>query len=209
MNKVFKVVFNAVRNKMMVVNEMTSSMQVGRKKAQVAVVVGTALLMLGGGASAEITTIPGDDSSIWKPNDSYTYLYDFVGNGTGSDNVFSFLPTETVSGKYFNAGSSSSKDVINNSITISGGTFTGSQIYGGYGLGTVNVGFDSDNKNQVLITGGNFDDVVAYGGYTPDSGSAQFNTVRIGNANAPKMNYTPSGRPPTDGVFLWLENESL
>ena len=81
-------------------------MQVGRKKAQVAVVVGAALLMLGGGASAveEITTIPGADSSIWKPNDSYTYLYDFVGNGTGSDNVFSFLPTETVSGKYFEAG---------------------------------------------------------------------------------------------------------
>ena len=74
MNKVFKIVYNAVRGKMMVVNEMTSSMQVGRKKARVAMMVGAALLALGGTASADITTPP-PDQEYWQEPGSMVGLW--------------------------------------------------------------------------------------------------------------------------------------
>ena len=51
MNKIFKIVFNAARGKMMVVNEATSSIQAG-KKAAVTVAVAGALLSFMGSANA-------------------------------------------------------------------------------------------------------------------------------------------------------------
>ena len=51
MNKIFKIVFNAARGKMMVVNEATSSVQAG-KKAAVTVAVAGALLSFMGSANA-------------------------------------------------------------------------------------------------------------------------------------------------------------
>ena len=40
MNKIFKIVFNAARGKMMVVNEATSSVQTGKKAAVTVAIVG-------------------------------------------------------------------------------------------------------------------------------------------------------------------------
>ena len=58
MNKIFKIVFNAARGKMMVVNEATSSVQTGKKAAVTVAVV--AALAAGTAMAAEISVAPGD-----------------------------------------------------------------------------------------------------------------------------------------------------
>lgn len=53
MNKIFKIVFNAARGKMMIVNEATSSVQTGKKAAVTVAVVGA--LMSGAAVAADLT----------------------------------------------------------------------------------------------------------------------------------------------------------
>ena len=58
MNKIFKIVWNAARGKMMVVNEATSSVQTGKKAAVTVAVV--AALATGTAMAAETVVTPGD-----------------------------------------------------------------------------------------------------------------------------------------------------
>lgn len=184
MNKVFKVVFNAVRNKMMVVNEMTSSMQVGRKKARVAMVVGAALLGLGGTASAAvITSVPSDSNVSWEkkspiqPSAAHIFLYVIKDNYTGGNEV-QLTEGTTLN---FTAGYSntSSTNVNGNSIKISGGGFTNSDIYGGYVYkANASVGAQGAS-NTIEITGGTFSNVNLYGGYSFNGGSVTYNQIEI------------------------------
>ena len=62
-------------------------------------------------------------------------------------------------------------------VTISGGTFESSYVYGGYSVsGLV-------SENVVKISGGTFDGVYVEGGYS-SSGAAEENTVEISNVDA-------------------------
>ena len=63
MNKIFKIVFNAARGKMMVVNEATSSVQTG-KKAAVTVAVATALMVGSVSANADELNLVGAGLTI-------------------------------------------------------------------------------------------------------------------------------------------------
>ena len=67
MNKIFKIVFNAARGKMMVVNEATSSVQTGKKAAVTVAAVGLGLLssttafaerVIGGGDDFQVNALP-------------------------------------------------------------------------------------------------------------------------------------------------------
>ena len=71
MNRIFKVCFNAARNKMMVVNEATSSAQTYKKVATVAVV---GVLACGSAAAIEInkTTFTINDKVNWTASDDVT-----------------------------------------------------------------------------------------------------------------------------------------
>lgn len=78
MNKIFKIVFNAARGKMMVVNEATSSVQSGKNKA-VAVTVGTALALASFGASA--LTLEGQQT-MFNAKDQFVYHLEDLSDNT-------------------------------------------------------------------------------------------------------------------------------
>lgn len=194
MNKVFKIVYNSVRGKMMVVNEMTSSMQVGRKKARVAMVVGAALMALGGTASADnppitITQLPGYNSE-WEATSDLFY---FNGNPQNTGNNISFDETSFSGNEVvvnsFTAGHTlqqPTKDVTKNSIAISAGTFqegsysSDNYIYGGYAT------TDDAVNNSINITGGSFVNRVLSGGYAED-GDAKENITKITGGSFDKV----------------------
>ena len=69
MNKIFQIVFNAARGKMMVVNEATSSVQTGKKAAVTVAVIGA---LAAGSAMAEDIVYNGE-TEIKKGSD-YTVL---------------------------------------------------------------------------------------------------------------------------------------
>ena len=169
MNKVFKVVFNAVRNKMMVVNEMTSSMQVGRKKARVAMVVGAALMALGGTANAvSITTPP--PSSEWTTFDTYEFwIPNDNGDPSASSNTIKLNSDISVS-ESLTGGFSEDTDVTSNEITVEKGTYNG-VIIGGYAFDT------NATENTIYLTGGKVSMVVA--AFVGRSGAISGNTVNI------------------------------
>ena len=99
MNKIFKIVFNAARGKMMVVNEATSSVQTGKKVAVTVAVIGA--LAAGSAVAAErvITTVGADGvvvsdvaptgfetkNTVWNPYtwDAYAGVAGYY-EGTGA-----------------------------------------------------------------------------------------------------------------------------
>ncbi len=83
MNKVFKIVFNAARGKMMVVNEATSSVQTGKKAAVTVAVIGA---LASGVATADVDVAV--DVNIQNPTDHVYQPTDSVVKGaTGAENV--------------------------------------------------------------------------------------------------------------------------
>ncbi len=80
MNKIFKVVFNATRGKMMVVNEDTSSVQYGKKVAVTVAVVGA---MAGSSVAADLGHFTESDNG--KTIDVETYLDNKLGRWDGRD----------------------------------------------------------------------------------------------------------------------------
>lgn len=78
MNKVFRVVYNVARGKMMVVNEMTSSVQKGKKAAVTIAVLGALL-----GTSAWAAEVINDATSFIVESDDATIIYS---NGTVHSN---------------------------------------------------------------------------------------------------------------------------
>ena len=208
MNKVFKVVFNAVRNKMMVVNEMTSSMQVGRKKARVAMVVGATILAFSGAGYAAVELInisPIGDKGNWVIPDSYNF---YTAGSEPNNNKVLFneeFSTQEVNLYGYKGGltagfSNSSNNSQNNSFTIKSGSFINLFITGGYSAisnaqensvsisgGSIKASqlagglseTESATKNIVTISGGNVDIDLLVGGLSFGSGSVTGNQVSV------------------------------
>lgn len=82
MNKVFKIVFNTVRGKMMVVNEATSSIQAGKKSAVAVAVIG-ALLSAGSVVAADLGHFTEADNGTTIKAE--TYLGNDLGRWDGRD----------------------------------------------------------------------------------------------------------------------------
>ena len=122
MNKVFKIVYNAVRDKMMVVNEMTSSMQVGRKKARVAMVVGVALMALGGGTSSAASISLGNPEYFKCVDDYYdghlTYIYKNPDSSSNKEFSVENLSISDNNWRSLTAGFSRSNELENHKLTI-------------------------------------------------------------------------------------------
>ena len=73
MNKVFKIVFNTVRGKMMVVNEATSSIQAGKKSAVAVAVIG-ALLSAGSVVAADLGHFTeADNGTTIKAGETFSF----------------------------------------------------------------------------------------------------------------------------------------
>ena len=81
MNKIFKIVFNAVRGKMMVVNESTSSIQSGKKAAVTVAVIGA--LTAGSAVAAELGHFTEADNGTTIKAE--TYLNNSLGRWDGRD----------------------------------------------------------------------------------------------------------------------------
>ncbi|MBO7173546.1 MAG: ESPR domain-containing protein, partial [Burkholderiaceae bacterium] len=87
MNKIFKIVFNAARGKMMVVNEATSSVQTGKKAAVTVAVIGA--LAAGSAMAAESV------SGVWLVTDQAVKTFNATsGVPTGVQRVTTTLITE-------------------------------------------------------------------------------------------------------------------
>ena len=160
MNKVFKIVFNAARGKMMVVNEATSSVQTG-KKAAVTVAVAATLML---GANAAVAKVFGGADLSYAaeaPTDFKDVVTLDVTQGTD----------EVISGYYFGINTSTkylqdgvAKTFVIKSTTtniadvkIEEGVYAGSKIAGGYPDGghhpSVTLNLKNSSTNLTIDAG--------------------------------------------------------
>lgn len=97
MNKSFKVVFNKARGALMVVNEVTSSVQAKGTKTVIAAAVAT--MMAGGAVAADTQWVEAPEDAVVKaPTDGKfteaSYLYKYADDGKKGDPVQFILATE-------------------------------------------------------------------------------------------------------------------
>ena len=163
MNKIFKIVFNAARGKMMVVNEATSSVQTG-KKAAVTVAVASALML---GANVSVAKVVGGDNLSYAAKAPAEFK-DVLTLDVTEDT------DEVISGHYFGINTStkylqdgeaktfvvkSTSTKIAQDVEITEGVYAGSKIAGGYPDGgqypsvTLNL---KNSSTNLTIDAGNF-----------------------------------------------------
>ena len=114
MNKIFKIVFNAARGKMMVVNEATSSVQTGKKAAVTVAVVG---------ALASGVAMAASNSVVVNGVDSF-------GTYDADQNVYTLTDVSLNDGKDISYKNRPIKNVGNTTLKIVGGSFTNNTVVG-------------------------------------------------------------------------------
>ena len=160
MNKIFKIVWNAARGKMMVVNEATSSVQTG-KKAAVTVAVASALLLSANIASAASKVYGGGQFASADVNNAGSSFELTVDKGD-YDRVVGGVYTQMNDNAHdgtFEHAFGSVKTVIGDGITVNEELTAGHRHAYGYDDGE----HPGDNKfsihtkkTELVITGGEF-----------------------------------------------------
>ena len=169
MNQIFKVVFNAVRGKKMVVNEATSSVQKGKTAAVTVAVAGTLMLganvaavaadlskAIGGNKLDYAATLPAEMKNAPTLNLSGGDYQSVISGHYVGFNV----DTKYLQGKDTSFSLQSTSTNISGDVKVVEGVYAGSLIAGGYGDGDADyaggtVNFETASTN-LTIDGGEF-----------------------------------------------------
>ena len=186
MNKIFKIVFNAARGKMMVVNEATSSVQTGKKAAVTVAVIGA---LAAGSAMAAVQTNDFTGGDITIDNSTSTPVYGVVFDKASvvNDSVtYNVTVNETKTG------------------TLHGAVAVG-QSYGKLAVdGKADLTFEKDvsidvttNATRNMSGTGATQGLVIYQGETNVKGNASVKVVSTGGEDKTK------GSTSVAGVDAW------
>ena len=164
MNKIFKIVFNAARGKMMVVNEATSSVQTG-KKAAVTVAVATALMVGSVSANADELNLVGAGLTI-QGDQSYSLNVAKPATPVASPDQY-YVSKKTVGQSFADAKADKSVDTtFEGNVTISQENASGRNTTGtgsAFGLSFFSGSLTFEKNAEIDVASTNADGINATG----------------------------------------------